>query len=58
MLLQLSLRLGVVVTEIEQLPVSTIAEYIAVLKEPEKPTETADVQSDLMRLFGDPSKRT
>lgn len=49
MLLGLSLRLGVLVTEVERLPIPVIAEYMAFLN-PAEPEP--NVEADLMRVFG------
>lgn len=50
-LIGLSVRLGVIVTELERLPLGVIAEYLAVLngKKPQP-----DVEAQLMNIFGKP----
>lgn len=56
-MLQLSIRLGVILSEIERLPVPTIMEYIAVLNEDAKPKNDPapqDVESSLKQFFGKP----
>jgi hypothetical protein len=53
-IVDLSIRLGIIVTELERLPIGYIAEYIARLSD-KKPS--ADVQSRLLAVFGDSTKR-
>lgn len=56
-LLALSVRLGVLVTEVERLPMPVIAEYIALLRGEEldnAKAQSGDVEQDLMRIFGKP----
>jgi hypothetical protein len=49
-LLTLSVRLGVLVTEVERLPMPVIAEYVALLND----VKPVDVDRDLMSIFGRP----
>jgi len=55
----LSIRLGVVVTQLEQLPLETIAEYLAALKQEDAPPDTTaqPVEQQLMAVFGGPAHR-
>jgi len=46
-LLTLSVRLGVLVTEVERLPMPVIAEYVALLND----VKPVDVDRDLMSIF-------
>lgn len=51
MILALSIRLGVIVTEVERLPMYVIREYLAMLKKPDDPpAENAptELQGDVM----------
>jgi len=66
-LIELSLRLGVVVTELEKLPVGTICEYLAVLIDSGKGQEEKqspragggeNVVEDLWTIFGGPNGRS
>jgi len=47
-LLSLSVRLGVLVTEVERLPMPVIAEYIALLND----VQPVDIEADLKAVFG------
>jgi hypothetical protein len=53
-LIDLSIRLGVIVTELEKLPVGVIAEYIARLSD-KKPVQGVEAQA--RAVFGKPSHR-
>ena len=55
----MSARLHVLVTEIERLPMSVIAEYIAFFNEDAspKPTGSGDVETYLKAFFGKPKPR-
>lgn len=60
-MLALSIRLGVLITEIEQLPVPVLMEYVAMLNEEDKPrgdtapATEADVEDQLRSVFGKPN---